>query len=435
MANRVRTIAVAILAAVFLAGCQVSDYSTAKHLAPVPGALKRKMALLDMEERAPILVRIFKEDDELEVWKRKRNGEYGLLETFEICAWSGELGPKFKEGDRQAPEGFYMVSRGQMNPNSSYHLSFDLGFPNAYDRSHGRTGSHLMVHGDCSSRGCYAVEDGPVEQIYALAREAFAGGQRAFQVQAFPFRMTPQNMARHHGHEHFAFWEMLKEGSDHFEVTRRPPRIDVCEKRYVFNASSSARFVPAGACPEYTVASDVARLVEEKRLSDLAEREKEIERLRKKEEREDRWAEREAAIAAFFNQEEDLEARDTAEVAAGETAAGSTVAVAGIPVPRRSPLAGDPRADGGGGFSFPNPFRRREEPVASTSGVDAGIDRRAAETDDEVPVVSTFQPEERIGDRLATAEAENNAEDERGFLGNVAEGTRGIFRRAGNLFN
>ena len=106
-----------------------------------------------------------------------------------------------------------------MNPNSAHHLSFDTGFPNAYDKARGATGSALMVHGTCSSRGCYAMTNEAIEEIYALAREAFAGGQQAFQFQAFPFRMTAENMVKHRTEAHVAFWNQLKEGSDRFEAT------------------------------------------------------------------------------------------------------------------------------------------------------------------------------------------------------------------------
>ena len=79
--------------------------------------------------------------------------------TYPICLWSGRLGPKLREGDRQAPEGFYTVSAEQLNPNSRWHRSFSLGFPNAFDQAHGRTGSFIMVHGGCPSIGCYAMTD------------------------------------------------------------------------------------------------------------------------------------------------------------------------------------------------------------------------------------------------------------------------------------
>lgn len=243
-------------AAPMLAACQ-SEYRP-KHLQPLPASLQLKMERLAMSESDPIYMRIFKEEGELEVWKRGPSGRFMLLESYEICTWSGELGPKFQEGDRQAPEGFYTITPAQMNPNSSFYLSFNLGFPNAYDRSHGRTGSHLMVHGACSSAGCYAMTDDQIAEIYALGREAFEGGQRAFQVHAFPFRMTPENMARHAGHRHFAFWEMLQEGYQHFEVTQLPPQVDVCDRRYIFNAVAAEQFSAAQQCPAYTTPEPIA---------------------------------------------------------------------------------------------------------------------------------------------------------------------------------
>lgn len=243
-------------AAPLLAACQ-SEYFP-KHLQPLPTSLKLKMDRLAMSETDPVFMRIFKEEGEFEVWKQGPDGRYLLLESYEICTWSGELGPKFQEGDRQAPEGFYTITPAQMNPNSSFYLSFNLGFPNTYDRSHGRTGTHLMVHGACSSAGCYAMTDEQISEIYGLAREAFEGGQRAFQVHAFPFRMTPENMARHATHEHFAFWEMLQEGYQHFELTQTPPQVDVCDRRYIFNAIAAEQFSAAEQCPDYTMPEPIA---------------------------------------------------------------------------------------------------------------------------------------------------------------------------------
>src|SRR5262249_12507933 len=126
----------------------------------------------------------------------------------------------------------------------------------AYDRANGRTGAFLKIHGGCSSSGCYAMTDEQIAEIYALAREAFFGGQRSFQLQAYPFRMTPANMARHRDSPPMAFWEMLKQGYNHFEVTHLEPQVDVCEKRYVFDAESADRFSPAERCPAYKVRED-----------------------------------------------------------------------------------------------------------------------------------------------------------------------------------
>lgn len=222
-----------------------------------------------MSKEGPMVIRLFKEESELEVWKQDRAGKMALLKTYPICRWSGELGPKIREGDRQAPEGFYNITPAQMNPNSSLYLSFDLGYPNAFDKSYGRTGSHLMVHGDCSSRGCYAMTDEQISEVYALAREAFFGGQKDFQVQAYPFRMTPQNLSRHRSNPNMPFWKNLKEGSDHFEVSRVEPKVNVCEKRYVFNAQSvGASFDPPGKCPSYQIPQEVAFAVAAKNQRD-----------------------------------------------------------------------------------------------------------------------------------------------------------------------
>lgn len=197
------------------------------------------------------LIRIFKETSELELWKRTASGSYKLFQTYEICAWSGELGPKIKEGDRQAPEGFYTITPALMNPHSGYYLSFDTGFPNKFDRVHGRTGSNLMIHGDCSSRGCYSMTDESIAEIYGVVRESFKGGNTSVQLQIFPFRMTAANLARHVDSPHMSFWQNIKEGYDRFEIAKAPPSWDVCEKKYVFDVPRNGAQVieAAGACP------------------------------------------------------------------------------------------------------------------------------------------------------------------------------------------
>ena len=188
-----------------------------------------------------MLVRIFKESSELEIWKATASGAYALFKQYKICRWSGVLGPKLKEGDRQAPEGFYSVSPGMLNPKSALYLSFNTGFPNKYDRALGRTGTNLMVHGGCSSAGCYAMTDDEIKEIYALARESFAAGSPNFALQMFPFRMTDDNITRFSKDPNIGFWRNLKEGSDVFEATLRPPLWDVCGQRYIFvDASNTA---------------------------------------------------------------------------------------------------------------------------------------------------------------------------------------------------
>jgi len=256
--RRIVTAAALATALLTVSACQYEDMIPAD--APLPADLVRAMKANGMGENSPILVRLFKEESDLEIWKQKTDGTYALLKTYEICAWSGKLGPKKKEGDRQAPEGFYTVTPAQLNPNSSYHLAINMGYPNAYDRANGRTGSHLMIHGSCNSSGCYAMDDEQVQEIYALARHSFEGGQRAFQIQAYPFRMTPKNMARHKNSEHYDFWKMLKKGSDHFEITQRPPNVGVCERNYIFDqtAETVAGLRPNGPCPEVEMAPQIA---------------------------------------------------------------------------------------------------------------------------------------------------------------------------------
>src|SRR5262245_49884584 len=255
----------AIAAAIALAGCDGESISpTGRAKAPLSDRMVAEVAAKNMDKESPILGRIFKEESEMEIWKQNRDGEFVLLKTYPICRWSGDLGPKKKEGDRQAPEGFYTITPGQMNPNSSYYLAFNTGFPNVYDRAHGYTGAQLMVHGDCSSSGCYAMTDEQIQEIYALARESFFGGQKAFQFEAFPFRMTALNMAKHRNNPNFAFWKTLKEGYDHFEVSGQERRVAVCDKRYVFdavapdNASKPLSFNPSEACPAYQLDKAIA---------------------------------------------------------------------------------------------------------------------------------------------------------------------------------
>lgn len=265
----------ALAVATALAGCKTdgsnSVVANAKSAQPLSPQLVSLMTEKGMSPSDPMLVRVFKEESKAEVWKRRRaDGRYALLKTYDICRFSGKLGPKIKEGDKQAPEGFYSVGPAQMNPKSSYYLSFNIGFPNAYDRSLGRTGQHVMMHGDCLSAGCYAMTDDQMGEIYAMARESFRGGQKSFQFQALPFRMTAQNMARRRNDKNMAFWKNLKQGSDHFEVTKAEPKVDVCGRKYVFNATAGGlqSFNSDAGCPSYQVEPSIARAVAVKEKTD-----------------------------------------------------------------------------------------------------------------------------------------------------------------------
>jgi murein L,D-transpeptidase YafK len=221
--------------------------SIAKTLPPIPLAQKEKDLIhIDFDVRLdalgakvgdPVFIRIFKEESLLEVWI-KPNHEYLLFKQYPICAFSGHLGPKLKEGDKQSPEGFYKVTKHLLNPKSKFHLAFNLGYPNAYDKAHKRTGSYLMVHGACVSVGCYAMTNAKIEEIYKLVAQALKHGQKYVQVHAFPFRMTPTNMAEHEGSRWYDFWTELKEGYDYFEAEKLPPLVKVKNKHYTIHEAN-----------------------------------------------------------------------------------------------------------------------------------------------------------------------------------------------------
>jgi murein L,D-transpeptidase YafK len=256
---RIRHFAYVSLMALALAGCNDAletaqvDLSKVKNKVeqPLPRHILSEMSAKGMQRNSPIMIRIFKEEGALEIWKAKTDNRFDKIADYKICAWSGRLGPKVKEGDRQAPEGFYDLTRANLNPNSKYYLAINTGFPNRYDAVNGHNGTNLMIHGACSSSGCYSMTDQQVLEIYAFARDAFAGGQSTVQLQAFPFHMTAENMVRHRLNPNIEFWNMLKVGYDNFEVTKRPPEVNFCEKKYVFNqqATDNGEFNPAGKCP------------------------------------------------------------------------------------------------------------------------------------------------------------------------------------------
>jgi len=248
----------------------------AKATKELPPELLALLRQKKMPKYSPIVMRVFKEEAELEVWKQDTSGLFQLLKTYPICRWSGDLGPKLHEGDRQAAEGFYTITPELMNPNSNYYLAINVGFPNSFDKANKRDGSLLMIHGDCSSSGCYAMTDEQISEIYALARDSLSG-RPSFQVQAYPFRLTPANLARHRTSPNLAFWKMLKIGNDHFETTHLEPKVDVCNRLYVFDAQPPPNsrnplvFNPTDKCPAFVVNPQIARRALEKQRTDELE--------------------------------------------------------------------------------------------------------------------------------------------------------------------
>jgi murein L,D-transpeptidase YafK len=197
-----------------------------------------------MKIGSPIMVRIFKAEAELEVWM-KAGERFELLATYPICNWAGTLGPKLSEGDMQSPEGLYAVGRRQLHSSARWRRSLDIGYPNAFDRVHARTGSSILVHGGCTSTGCFAMTDQVMDQLFRLSRAALWNGQKRIAVHIFPFRMTPENMAAHADSPWQGFWANLKEAYDLFERTRLPPTVKVCARRYVVREADDGN----DACP------------------------------------------------------------------------------------------------------------------------------------------------------------------------------------------
>lgn len=231
-----KTLLIPALALAMLSSCgEKAKGQAAEEQSPKP--METELAEKKLESGSPVFIRAFKEERELELFiEDKATGKFELFRTYPIAAASGTLGPKLAEGDRQVPEGFYFSRSGDMNPNSSFHLSFNVNYPNAYDRAHNRTGSFIMVHGSNVSIGCLAMTDEKIEEIYALCQAALDAGQPFFRVHIFPFRMTPERMAQAAGSPHLPFWENLKAGYDLFEENRIPPSVtvDMQELKYAF---------------------------------------------------------------------------------------------------------------------------------------------------------------------------------------------------------
>ncbi|MFN0078172.1 MAG: murein L,D-transpeptidase family protein [Prosthecobacter sp.] len=193
--------------------------------------LHDELAAKQLKLGQPAFFRIFKETRELELWLKDDSNHWQLFRTYPIACFSGTLGPKTKEGDMQAPEGFYSVTPPQLNPMSRYHLSFNIGYPNAYDRAHQRTGSLIMIHGDTCSVGCFAMTDPLIEEIYLIV-EAALKTTPSVPIHIFPYRMTADRMQQEQSSPHFDFWQNLRAAHDLFEQHHRVPTISLQNGHY-----------------------------------------------------------------------------------------------------------------------------------------------------------------------------------------------------------
>lgn len=219
----------------FLGGCTTSELviDSRRGQAPQSNSIIKSSEYVGSTSTSPILLRIFKETKELEFWRKDYNNKYVHIKTYDICSFSGELGPKLKQGDRQSPEGFYIIKASQMNYNSSQFLSFNTGFPNDYDKFNKRTGSYLMVHGGCSSSGCYAIQDAPMQEIFTAMRDSFRVGQKEIQLHIYPFRMNNYNLYTHKSNKNLDFWLQLKPGYDIFKEDKKDLQIKILNGKYI----------------------------------------------------------------------------------------------------------------------------------------------------------------------------------------------------------
>ncbi len=240
-------LAVLLIAGGFSGAAQGMGYNPPRTESPLPDVKINVFPRLkaDVEERGfrwgdPVFLRIFKEEKMLELWIKNpdRSGRYSLYKSYGICRHSGNLGPKLREGDKQAPEGFYTVPQEMLHPRSRFHLALNLGYPNEYDAAHGRTGSFLMIHGKCTSKGCFAMNDRNIEEIYLLSEAALEKGQPVVPVHIFPFRLEGERLYARRNHKWFPFWENLREGYEYFEQHRRPPEMAMYDGRYVIAGQS-----------------------------------------------------------------------------------------------------------------------------------------------------------------------------------------------------
>ena len=225
-----------VITALLLAACNTMGQGTTQYERRDPQRGKvtqsnRTHGML-VSVASPDMLRIIKESNTLELWRQSPSG-WTRVRSYDICRYSGNLGPKQKTADLQAPEGFYEITRRSLNPVSREYLSINTGYPNAYDRAHGRTGSDVMIHGGCKSAGCFAMTDGSIEEIYAAVRDALAAGQSSIQLQIYPFEMTDARMAALPKSSTTDFWHQLKAGWDYFEHYKRPIPIGVHRGRYV----------------------------------------------------------------------------------------------------------------------------------------------------------------------------------------------------------
>jgi murein L,D-transpeptidase YafK len=182
---------------------------------------------------SPVFIRVYKQTSEMELWIEK-GSRYVLFKTYGICRWSGGLGPKYYEGDRQSPEGLYRITSADLIVNARWDRAMNINYPNSFDVMNGRSGSGILIHGKCGSIGCFAIQDRNVEEVYAAVREALKGGQAYIPVLSLPFRFASLAPSKQDTRQMSEFWSDLRRADLLFARDRLPPAAWICDGRYYF---------------------------------------------------------------------------------------------------------------------------------------------------------------------------------------------------------
>lgn len=229
------TLLVLIFCSVTLSGQETASFKTQQlKNKRVKDAYTDKWTALEAELKAKkidpaqleVFIRIFKQEKELELWvKNKSDAKYTFLKKIDICASSGTLGPKRKEGDLQVPEGIYTISA--YNPNSSYYLALQVSYPNKSDlilKTGQRAGGEIMIHGNCVTIGCVPLQDDPVKDVYILCVEA-KNNKNTPRCEIYPCRFTEENMKSlraNYSQEKNEFWSGIRPAYSYFEKNKTP---------------------------------------------------------------------------------------------------------------------------------------------------------------------------------------------------------------------
>ena len=196
--------------------------------------LTEQFAAKGLKLGSPIFLRVYKKTSKMELWVAQ-GPRYALFKTYRICRWSGGLGPKMYEGDRQSPEGLYHITAEDLIVNARWHRAMNINYPNRFDVVNGRGGSGILIHGKCGSVGCFAIEDANVEEVYTAVDAALRAGQASVPVLALPFSFAQHAPAVEDTLRLNEFWADLRRADLLFNRDHIPPSAWVCDGRYFFS--------------------------------------------------------------------------------------------------------------------------------------------------------------------------------------------------------